>query len=424
MNELLLEPVQRRIIPTVRTSHYVLRPYQDETADRCVAGLMAPRPENGIAVLPTGSGKSLVIASVVSRLDGPAIVFQPSKEILEQNLQKLRSYGFSPAVFSASAGSRRIGDITLATIGSVFRNHRKFAHVRYVIVDEAHLVNSKKDDSMFMQFLAGLPDVRVLGLTATPYRLTTDGYGGSILKFITRTRPRVFTKVWHVVQNGDLFRAGHLARLEYKVVKTGFDRSRLRLNSTGADYTDESVRNHFATLNFSDQIVRCVSRLHELGRRGTLVFTRFVEEAEYVARRVPGAAIVTAKTTRDERERIIREFRAGRIPVVSNVGVFTIGFDYPELANVILARPTRSLALYYQMVGRSVRPHPAKEAAYVVDMVGLSSEFGHVEDLELREGTHERWAVWSGGRQLTNVYFGNNQVRSNAAGERSPAPKV
>jgi DNA repair protein RadD len=80
---------------------------------------MQPTPENGLVVLPTGSGKSLVIADVVSRLDGPCVVFQPSKEILEQNFAKFVAYGYRPAIYSASVGQRRVGQITLATIGSV-----------------------------------------------------------------------------------------------------------------------------------------------------------------------------------------------------------------------------------------------------------------------------------------------------------------
>jgi DNA repair protein RadD len=215
----------------------------------------------------------------------------------------------------------------------------------------------------------------------------------------------VFSKVVHAVQNGDLFAAGHLAKLEYKQVKTGFRTDRLRLNSTGADYTDQSVREHFAELHFSDQIVRCVHRLGELNRRGALVFTRFVEEAEYVSAKIPGAQIVTAETSNRDREQILAGFKKGQIPVVTNVGVLTVGFDYPELGNIILARPTMSLALYYQMVGRGMRPHPNKESTFIVDMVGLVEKFGRIEDLKLESGPHDTWYLSSQGRQLTNVYY-------------------
>ena len=391
---------------------YQLRNYQQQAVDTAVEFLTDGTDQNGIEVLPTGSGKSLIIAGIVQRLDGPCLVFQPTKEILEQNFAKFVAYGYRPAIYSASAGEKRIDEITLATIGSIMRKQEQFRHFKYIIQDECHYCNPKT--GMYSDFYASTK-ARILGLTATPYRLVTDGYGGSILKFLTRTRPRVFSKVVHVVQNGDLFAAGHLAKLEYKEVKTGFRPDRLRINTTGADYTDESIRNHFQELHFSDQIVRCIQRLDELNRHGALVFTRFVEEAEYVASKIAGAAIVTADTKKRDRENILSEFKRGNIPVVTNVGVLTVGFDYPELANIILARPSMSLALYYQMVGRAMRPHPSKESAFVIDMVGLVKKFGHVEDLRLESGPHDTWYVSSNGKQLTNVYYGDRFQRQQPA---------
>lgn len=405
------------------------RPYQQEAIQAGLEFLRTAKPdEGGLLVEPTGSGKSIVIAGIVTQLDGPAIVFQPSKEILEQNLSKFRAYGHNPGVFSASAGQKRIRKITLAIIGSVHNKPHLFNEFKYVIVDEAHLVNPKPkkrggeivSQSMFANFFDGLGDVRIIGLTATPYRLAHNSLG-SVLRFLTRTRPRLFTKLVHVTQNQQLVRDGYWAALDYKQVKTGFREDRLRLNSTGADYTDESVRQHFRELNFSDQIVRCVNRVHELGRRGTLVFTRFVEEARYVASRIPGAEIVTAETHKDERQRIIRGFKAGEIPVVANVNVLAIGFDYPELANVVLAQPTRSLARYYQQVGRVVRPHPSKQSAFVIDMVGLVEKFGKVEDFVLKCGPHDTWFLEANGRQLTNVYFGQ-PVHQIGVGQVAPMP--
>ncbi len=391
--------------------NYSLRDYQEQSVEAGVKFLKDDSAENGIEVLPTGSGKSLIIANIVKRLDGPCLVFQPSKEILEQNFAKFVSYGYRPAIYSASMGEKRIGAITLATIGSIIRKRDQFQNFQYILHDECHMTNPKQ--GMYSEFY-GEHRARVLGLTATPYRLVTDGYGGSILKFLTRTRPRVFSRVVHVVQNGDLFAAGHLAKLEYKIVKTGFREDRLRLNSTGADYTDESVKQHFRELHFSDQIVRCIHRVHELNRRGTLVFTRFVEEAEYVASKIPGAAIVTAATKKRDREDILNRFKNGSIPVVTNVGVLTVGFDYPALANIILARPSKSLALYYQMVGRVMRPHPDKESAFVIDMVGLVEQFGHIEDMKLCCGPYDAWYVENRGRRLTNIYYGEKSKYRNA----------
>lgn len=386
---------------------YTPRPYQRTCIDKGVEFLRQPKPKNGLIVCPTGGGKAIIIAETCLALNEPCVVFQPSKEILEQNLSKFQSYGYRPAVFSASVGEKRVGDkITLATIGSVHKRPEMFAHCKYIIIDEAHGVNAKADNSMFSKFISAMPHARVMGYTATPYRLSTDGYGGSILKFLTRTRPRVFEKVVHVIQNGELFQNGYLAKLEYKQVNTGFRADRLRLNSTGADYTDESVRNLFKELHFSDQIVRCVNRLDELGRGGSIIFTRFVEEAQYVAARVPGGAVVSAETPKQEREQILADFKAGRIRHICNAAVLIYGFDFPALANVVLASPTMSLARYYQEVGRAVRTHPSKENAFIVDMVGLVEKFGRVEDLELVEEANEKWFVRSGGRTLTNTYFG------------------
>jgi DNA repair protein RadD len=384
---------------------FTLRPYQREAVDAGVEYLRSPKNagRNGLLICPTGSGKSLIIAEIVANLDGPALVFQPSKEILQQNFQKLMHYGFRPGVYSASLGKKQVsGAVTLATIGSVVNKPEHFDHIKYVLIDEAHLVNSRA--GMYKDFLGHLPDARIAGLTATPYRLSTTSEG-PMLKFLTRTRPAVFDDVVYYVQNGQLFRDGHLAKLEYHQIK-GFDRSKLQANSTGAEYTDESVKRHFRELNFADKTVRVVERLLEIGRNGVLVFTRFVEESRQLVEKIPGAALVSAETSSFERARILKEFKAGNIRVVANCGVLTTGFDYPELDTVVLARPTLSLGLYYQKVGRAVRPHPSKSHAMIIDMVGLVDQFGKVEDLELRCDRGKLWYIASRGKQLTNVVFG------------------
>lgn len=388
---------------------YKLRDYQQQASDAAVRFFTDPtRRRNSIMVLPTGAGKSLVIADIAARLGGHTLVFQPSKEILEQNYAKLCSYGILDcAVYSASAGQKEVARITFATIGSVKNHPELFRHFRNVIIDECHLVNPKA--GMYKEFLATLHG-KVLGLTATPYRLSSSRDFGCMLKFITRTRPAVFTDVIYQVQVGTLLDMGYLSRVDYfPMSPVGWNELNLKVNTTGADYTERSVVKEYERVDFYGFLVHIVRRLMApksgIRRKGILVFTRFLKEAKQLTWSIPGAAIVSGDTPKAERERILEAFKRGEIPVVANVGVLTTGFDYPELDTVVMARPTMSLALYYQIVGRCIRPHPGKESAWFVDLCGNIRRFGEVKDLRLENGGNGKWAVFSNGKQLTNVRF-------------------
>lgn len=100
---------------------------------------------------------------------------------------------------------------------------------------------------------------------------------------------------------------------------------------------------------------------------------------------------------------IIRKFKNGEINVVANAGALICGFDYPELDTVVMARPTMSLAMWYQIVGRAIRPHPSKECGWIVDLCGNIKRFGEVKDLKLEKDIYGDWNVFSNGKQLTNV---------------------
>jgi DNA repair protein RadD len=402
---------------------YQLRDYQKQAVSAAKWYFDNDKLTGGsLMVLPTGSGKSLILAAAAKELGAPVLIFQPSQEILLQNYDKFHSYGYTPAIFSASLNSKQIGGITLATIGSVHNRAGAFKHFKYIIIDEAHLVNSKA--GMYQQFLDD-HNGKILGLTATPYRLVTDGYGGSILKFLTRTRPRIFERVIHVTQIGDLFKAGYLAKMEYKQ-DAGFDSEQLRLNSTGADYTDESVRSYYQRTNFPDKLYATVINCLRAGRKNILVFTRFVEESDNLVKRLgPIAEIVTGETPKRDRDAIINRFRSGQTKVVSNVGVLSIGFDFPELETVILACPTMSLARYYQMAGRACRIHPNKQSTWVVDLCNNYKLFGRVEDLFLHAPKPGSWIITSNGRQLTNIYYGerNTAFQKKSGYHKTPQAK-
>ena len=389
---------------------YKLRDYQQKASDAAVSFFNnKAKKTNAIMVLPTGSGKSLIIADIAARLDGHTLVFQPSKEILEQNFKKLCSYGILDcSIYSASFNSKEISRITFATIGSVKNQPELFTHFKNIIVDECHLVNPK--EGMYKKFFE-VVNCKILGLTATPYRLSSSQEFGAMLKFITRTRPAIFKEVIYHVQVSTLLDMGYLSKLNYYPMNpTGWNELNLKVNTTGADYTDRSVQREYERIDFYSFLVHIVQRLVNnqktgIKRKGILVFTRFLKEAERLTYSISGCAIVSGDTPKGEREKILEAFKAGEISVVANVGVLVCGFDYPELDTIVLARPTMSLALYYQIVGRAIRPHKDKETAWFVDLCGNINRFGKVEDLRLVDGGNNKWAVFSNGRQLTNIRF-------------------
>ena len=388
---------------------YKLRDYQQQASDAAVSFFNdKSKKSNSIIILPTGAGKSLVIADIASRLDGYTLVFQPSKEILEQNFKKLCSYGILDcSIYSASFNSKVISRITFATIGSVKNCPDLFSHFSNVIIDECHLVNPK--EGMYKEFLSNL-NSKVLGLTATPYRLSSNRDFGSMLKFITRTRPAIFKEVIYHVQISTLLDQGFLSKLNYYAMNPlGWNELNLKVNTTGADYTDKSVVREYERIDFYGYLVHIVQRLMQPKkggkRKGILVFTRFLKEAERLTWSIPGCAIVSGGTPKKERERILEAFKSGEIPVVANVGVLTTGFDYPELDTIVMARPTMSLALWYQIVGRAIRPHPSKKEGWIVDLCGNIKRFGEVSDLKLVGGGSDKLAVFSKDKQLTNVIF-------------------
>lgn len=404
---------------------YTLRDYQQQASDAAINFFKSKRERNGILVLPTGAGKSLVIADIAHRLDGNVLVFQPSKEILEQNFDKLRSYGVEDcSIYSASFNSKEISRITFATIGSVKSHMEDFNHFRYIIVDECHGVNPQ--GGMYKDFF-DCAKRKILGLTATPYRLTSaqicldengrydptcEPQNKCILKFLTRTRPRVFHDVIYQVEIQTLLQRGYLSKLNYYDM-TILRQEGLKRNTTGMDFDEKSLFDEFQRVNLQDHLVNIVMRLQHpksgIPRKGILVFTKFLEESENLCRSIDDCEMLSGETPKKERERIIRDFKSGKIKVLTNVGVLTTGFDYPELDTVVMARPTMSLAMYYQILGRAIRPHPSKEAGWIVDLCGNIKRFGKVEDLRLFERKPGEYFIQGIAdnqyKQLTNTYF-------------------
>lgn len=384
---------------------FELRPYQKQAVESWISFFTGHRPYNGaLMILPTWSWKSLVIANIALWLQGNIIILQPNKEILEQNYAKVMSYWMNDCgIFSASAWQKTIAKLTFATIWSIISRKELYSHFDNIIVDECHLVNH--EGWQYADFIRNLW-CKVLWLTATPYRLK-HYQTGNILRFLTRTRNSIFQEVIHLTQIQDISSLWFLAVMKYYQIKV-IDITKLKTNSTGVDYTDVSMRNHFDEVHLREKIAEVVERLVKSWRKHILVFTKFVSDSEYVASLVRVswimATTVSWETPKKEREEILKKFKSGEIQCVANVWVLTTGFDFPELDAIILARPTKSLWLYYQMVGRGMRPHGSKEDCRVVDMAENKRQFGEIKDLTIWNEWNKKRVVSSWWRVLTNIF--------------------
>ena len=386
---------------------YKLRPYQAEAVEIAVQKLRG-KSKPFIIQAATGAGKSLIIADICHQIDEPILILQPSKEILEQNYAKLISYDpmIDAGIYSASAGRKEIRKFTFATIGSIYKKPEAFEHFKYAIVDECHGLNPKKADGMLTSFFKAINCEHICGLTATPYRIDTlwtrnsDGTLTSTasLKMINRiSRTPFFKSIAYKIETAELIEQGFLSPVRYFTEPS--DWSQLRINSTGADFTEESVEK-FAGKRI-ERIVAAI-RYSDEHRKRTLTFCSTIGQAEHVLEHIrqqgTAIAMVTGKTPKKEREDLIAQFKEGKIKHMLNVGVFTTGFDAPVLDTVIMARPTMSLALYYQMVGRGIRldPEDPSKILHVYDLVGVVERLGRVETIRVKREAHGfRDEVWS-----------------------------
>jgi DNA repair protein RadD len=379
---------------------YLLRPYQQDAVDSGIGYFESYSKERPMLVLPTAAGKSIIIARIVKALSGEVLILQPSQELLKQNYQKYdHVIKDNPdleraSIYSASVGIKEQGRVTFAMIGSVVNKAEMFQNVRYVLIDECHRVPPKKD-SMYMQFLKKLPNVQVIGLTATPYRLKsyTDLAGNKFSKInlLNRELPRFFNRFLHITQIKEMYEQGYLCPINY--IEMQWDGSFLEFNSTGAEYSDDSMKKAIERNNIIGRIPNVVEQAIRKGQKSCLVFVRTVEEARSLSAITPFSSYVHALTPKKERVEIIKSFKNGSIKTLYNVAVLTEGFDYPELDTVIIARPTMSLALFVQMIGRGIRLADGKEKCAVVDMCGNLKKFGRIEELRIENDEIEGWVL-------------------------------
>jgi DNA repair protein RadD len=387
---------------------YILRPYQQEAVNLGVQFLLNKKEKkNAVIVAPTGSGKSLYLANIARTLDKKVVIFQPSKELLEQNYAKYISYGEKAEIFSASMNRKKISKVTFATIGSVVKKPHLFRSFDYCLIDEAHYV-SPKEGTMYQKFFSQL-NMKVLGFTATPVRMKTysmpDWTKHTKICMLDRMRPKFFSKYLYVTQISEMVDNGWFSPTEY--YEYDFNTSSLKRNSTGADFTEESIQVAIEQNDTLSKIKVLFERIEAKGIiKHVLIFTDSVSSAERLKMMIgeDKCGIVHGKMKKKDREQTLNDFKSGKLKAVTNCAVLTHGFDFPELDCIITAKPTMSITLHYQIIGRSVRPHHDKNKSYIFDFVGNFRRFGKVEDFVIEQRAEANgWCIHNGKKILTNI---------------------
>lgn len=386
-----------------------LRSNQTEPIQKAIDFFNEAKPQPSLIVLPTAWGKSILTAYVAKSSVDRLLVIQPSKELLEQNYLKYVNlcggFGVNAGIYSASFGRKEIEHITYATIGSIKNLGAKFKEMGFtkMLIDEAHLY-PREADSMLGRFLKDSGITHVLGITATPVKLQTnrDMSGNTFSKLVMLTsrskKGNFFKKIIHVGQVEEMVRLGFWSPLKYAV--GGFDSSLLVYNSSKSEFTEDSVQRAYEANGGAASITEALDNNRD--RKHILVFVPSVSDAIDFAKRYPNSAVIYGDMDKKERQRVIEDFRAGRIRVIFNVRVLSTGFDYTGIDCIILGISTASIALYYQIIGRATRIDPNKTDALIMDFGGNVERFGRVEDITFEEG--KLWRMFgSGGRLLSGI---------------------
>ena len=357
----------------------MLRDYQQRAIDELYKWL-STHAGHPCVVMPTGSGKSHIVAALCKDAlqqwpETRILMLTHVKELIEQNAEKMRQHWPDAplGIYSASIGLKQFDHITFAGIQSIRKKADELGHVDLVIIDECHLV-SHKDEGGYRKLLAALsainPYLRVIGLTATPYRL---GHG------MITDKPALFDALLEPVSIEELIHKGYLAPLRSKVTSAKLDVS--GVHKRGGEYIDAELQKAVNTDKNNIATVQEVIRLAG-DRKAWLFFCAGVDHAEAVRflldiYGIPSACI-TGETPKAERERIIGDFKAGKLRALTNANVLTTGFDYPDIDLIAMLRPTMSASLYVQMAGRGMRPKSHTDHCLVLDFAGVVATHGPI----------------------------------------------
>jgi len=396
---------------------FQLRDYQQEAVSSVLKHFRKTN-ESAVIVLPTGSGKSLVIAELARLAKRKILVLTHVKELVEQNHQKYETYGVTAGIYSAGLKLKETQhQVTFASIQSAARNLDDFNEpYSLIIIDECHRVNLASPDlsneqpkelfkdkakdkeqsqesankssnsNQYQQIIEKLmqvnPEVKLLGLTATPYRL---GMGWIYKKhyrgFMRSEEKRPFEHCIYELPIRYLIKRKYLTQPNLvDATIEHYDFSSLRANASG-DYNPTDI-NHL--LNKNPRVTQSIiEQIIELGdkRQGIMVFAATVEHAKEVFSYLPTklSALITGATDNSERDKLIKAFKHKEIKYLVNVSVLTTGFDAPHVDMIAILRPTQSVSLYQQIIGRGLRLSENKKDCLVIDYTGNDFDLYHPE---------------------------------------------
>src|SRR5690606_9495887 len=363
-------------------SMYKLRDYQQEAVDKTIKYFQRKR-DPALIVLPTGAGKSLVIAELARIARGRVLVLAHVKELVEQNHQKYTSYGLSAGIFSASLKKKDSEEKAIfGSIQSVARAPDSFfKDFSLVIIDECHRI-SEDGSTQYQEVINKLKkeneNICILGLTATPYRLGLGWiYEYSHAGELKTEQPRFFKHCVFELPLSYMIKNNYLTR----PVK-------IDIPVTCYDFSELSEKNRMYTTSEVEELLKNQKRLTPLivkniidiaekfERQGVMIFTASVKHAEEVLSYLPKeeAAIVLGDTEITERDQIVEDFKSKKFKYLVNVSVLTTGFDAPHVDMIAILRPSESNSLYQQIVGRGLRLSPGKTDCFVLDYTGMGHD--------------------------------------------------
>lgn len=361
---------------------YDLRHYQDDSAKAAIK-FIKRKLGNPLVALPTGSGKSLVLAElvrfIVEEWNGRVMVLSHVKEILEQNAEHIVDYtGYDVCINSAMLGRREYGQVTVAGIQSVYRNPIRYHQVQVVIIDEAHLV-SMDMTTMYQKFLNGIGNVVCVGLTATPFRLG-DGYIYGKDKLFDKLVADWCTKDRFV----QLIEEGYLCRLTTKRTELEMDTTGIKL--VGGDFNEKQLSSKFDREAITTEAIKEIIAAGK-NRKKWLIFAIDINHAEHIAEILIRNGVSTApvhskmQDSGFDRDKSIKGFKNDKYRCVVNVNILTTGFDHPGVDLIALLRPTQSPVLHVQTLGRGSRICDGKKDCLVLDFAGNTQRLGPVNDV-------------------------------------------